>query len=63
MYTYSLLFGKRSRLGQRYGLQNTSLTSIFYKNIYWKVIYVYFYENGFQNEYIDMIFTILNSMN
>jgi hypothetical protein len=59
---YSLRFGKRSRLGQRHGLQNTTLTSFFYKNIYWKVIYVYFYENGFQNKSIDMIFTFVNSM-
>jgi hypothetical protein len=31
---YSLRFGKRSRLGQRHGLQNTTLTCLFYKNIY-----------------------------
>jgi hypothetical protein len=38
-------FCKRSRLGQQHGLQNTTLTSLFYKNIYRKVIYVYFYGN------------------
>jgi hypothetical protein len=32
--SYSLRFGKRSRLGQQHGLQNTILTSHFYKNIY-----------------------------
>jgi hypothetical protein len=31
---YSLQFGKRSRLGQRYGLQSTTLTSYFYNNNY-----------------------------
>jgi hypothetical protein len=55
---YSLWFGKRSRLGQRHDLQNITLTSLFYKNIYRKVIYVYFYENDFQNKSIDMIFHI-----
>jgi hypothetical protein len=55
---YSLRFDKISRLWQRHSLQNTTLTSLFYKNIYWKVIYVYFYENDFQNKYIDMIFHI-----
>jgi hypothetical protein len=52
--------GKKSCLRQRHGLQNTTLTSLFYKNNYWKVIYVYFYDN-FQNKSIDMIFTFLNS--
>jgi hypothetical protein len=59
---YSLRFGKRSRLKQRHSLQNTTLTSLFYKNIYWKVKYVYFYEKNFQNKSIDMIFTFLNSI-
>jgi hypothetical protein len=31
---YYLRFGKRSRLGQRHGLQSTTLTSYFYKNNY-----------------------------
>jgi hypothetical protein len=57
---YFLRFGKRSRLGQRHDLQNRTLTSIFYKNIYLKVAYVYFYENAFQNKSIDMIFTFVN---
>jgi hypothetical protein len=57
---YSLRFGKRSRLGHRHGLQNTTLTSIFYKNIYLKVAYPYFYENAFQNTSIDIIFTFVN---
>jgi hypothetical protein len=30
---YSLWFGKWSHLGQRHGLQSTTLTSYFYKNI------------------------------
>jgi hypothetical protein len=30
---YSLRFGKWSRLEQRHGLQSTTLTSCFYKNI------------------------------
>jgi hypothetical protein len=38
---YSLHTGIRWCLGQRHGLQSTTLTSLFYKNIYWKVIYVY----------------------
>jgi hypothetical protein len=57
---YSLWFGKRSRLRQQHGLQNTTLTSLFYKYIYSKVIFVYFYENDFQNKSIDVIFTFLN---
>jgi hypothetical protein len=35
-------FGKRSRLRQRHGPQNTTLTSFFYKNIYWK-LYMYIF--------------------
>jgi hypothetical protein len=31
------------------------------KNIYWKIIYVYCYENIFQDESIDIIFTFPNS--
>jgi hypothetical protein len=31
---YSLRIGFRSRLGQRYGLQNITLTSCFYKKIF-----------------------------
>jgi hypothetical protein len=34
--TYFLRIGFRSRLGQRYGLQNTTLTSCFYKKYLWK---------------------------
>jgi hypothetical protein len=34
--TYSLCIGFRSRLGQRHGLQNTTLTSYFYKKYLWK---------------------------
>jgi hypothetical protein len=58
---YSLCTRKESRFGQRYGLQNTTLTSCFYKNIYQKVIYVYFYESIFQDKSIHTIFTFLNS--
>jgi hypothetical protein len=32
-HTYSLRFGKWSRLGQRHGLRSTTLTYSFYKNI------------------------------
>jgi hypothetical protein len=39
----------RSCLGQQQGHQSTTLTSFFYKNIYWKVIYVYSYESNFQD--------------
>jgi hypothetical protein len=49
---YSLRFHIRSRLGQRHSHQNTILTSLLYKNIYWKVIYVYSYENYFQDKSI-----------
>jgi hypothetical protein len=58
-FIYSLWFGKRSCLGQRHDLQNTTLTYLLYKYIYWKVIHVYFYENDFQNKSIDTIFTFL----
>jgi hypothetical protein len=58
---YSLCFPIRSRLGQRHGHQSTSLTSLFYKNIYWKVIYVYSYESNFEDEFIYIIFTFSNS--
>jgi hypothetical protein len=33
---YSLRIGFRSRLGQRHGLQNTTLISCFYKKYLWK---------------------------
>jgi hypothetical protein len=40
-------------------VSNTQLRLLFfYKNIYWEVIYVYFYENDFQNKSIDMIYYI-----
>ena len=39
---YSLHIRKEYRFGQRQGLQNLTLTSYFYKNIYRKVIYLYF---------------------
>jgi hypothetical protein len=45
-YILPLVFVKEvMHLGQQHGLQNTTLTSLFYKNIYRKVIYVYFYGN------------------
>jgi hypothetical protein len=34
---YSLQFHIRSHLGQRHGHQSTTLTSLFYENLYWKV--------------------------
>jgi hypothetical protein len=60
-YIYSIRIEFRSRLGQRHGLQNTTLTSYFYKNIYEKVTYVYFYESIFQDKSIHIIFTFTNS--
>jgi hypothetical protein len=42
--------------------KHTTSTSIFYENIYWKVIYVYPYESNFQDKYIYMIFTFSNLM-
>ena len=47
--------------GQRHGLQSITLTPCFYKNIYQKVIYVYFYESIFQDKSIYMAFTFPNS--
>jgi hypothetical protein len=55
--TYSLQVGKRSHFRQQYGLQSITLTLFFYKNIYLKVIYVYFYESIFQDKSIHIIFT------
>jgi len=57
---YSLQVGKRSRFGQRYGLQSITLSSYFYKNIYGKMIYVYLYESIFQDKSIHMVFTFPN---
>jgi hypothetical protein len=61
MDTYSLRFRIRSRLGQRHGHQSTTLTSLFYQNICWQVIYVRSYESNFQDKFIYMIFTFSNS--
>jgi len=58
---YSLRAGKRCRLGQRHGPQNITLTPCYYKNIYRKVRYVYFYESIFQDKSIHIIFTFANS--
>jgi hypothetical protein len=58
---YSLRFHIRSRLGHRHGHQSTTLTSLFYTNLYWKVIYVYSYESNFQDKSIYTIFTFSNS--
>jgi hypothetical protein len=60
---YSLQDGKRSRFGQRYGLQSITLTSYFYKNIYWKVIYVYFYESIFSRQIYSCGFHIFKLNN
>ena len=49
------------RLGQRHGLQNTILTSYFYKKIYQKMIYVYFHKSIFQDKSIHIIFIFSNS--
>jgi hypothetical protein len=54
---YSLRTRKGSRFGQRHGLQSITLTPCFHKNIYQKVIYVYFYESIFQDKSIHIAFT------
>jgi hypothetical protein len=48
-----LWFRIRSRLQQRHRYQSTTLTSLFYKNIY-----IYSYESNFQDKSIYMIFHI-----
>jgi hypothetical protein len=58
---YYLHTYKESRLRQRYGLQSLTLTPYFYKNIYQKVAYVYFYESIFQDKSIHMVFIFPNS--
>ena len=58
---YSVHTQKTWRLGQRHGLQNTTLTSYFSKKIYQKVIYVYFHKSIFQDKSIHIIFTFSNS--
>ena len=60
---YSLHTRKRSRFGQRHGLQRLNLTSYFYKNICRKMIYLYFYESIFQDKYIHMVFVFLKLNN
>ena len=45
---YSLHTWKKYCFGEWYGLQSLTLTSYFYKNIYHKVIYLYFYESIFK---------------
>ena len=57
---YSLHTWKECRFGQRHGLQSLTLTSYFYKNIYRKVIYLYFYESIFQDKFIHMVFVFWN---
>jgi len=59
--SYSLHTRKESRLEQRHGFQSLTLTLYFYKNIYQKLIYEYFYESIFKDKFIHMIFTFLNS--
>ena len=58
---YSLHTWKECRFGQRHGLQNLTLTSYFYKNIYHKMIYLYFYESIFQDKSIHIVFVFWNS--
>ena len=60
-FNYSLHTHKTWRFGQQHGLQNISLTSYFYQNIYQKVIYVYFYESNFVDKFIHIIFIFSNS--
>jgi hypothetical protein len=59
--TCSLSADNLSRFGHRHGLRSIILTSYFYKNIYSKVIYVYFDESTFQDKSIHMVFTFSNS--
>jgi hypothetical protein len=59
--TPSMHTGNLSHFGQRHGLQSITLTSYFYKNIYLKVIYVYFYESTCQDKSIHMVFIFPNS--
>ena len=59
---YFLHTWKECRFGQRHGLQNLTLISYFYKNIYRKVIYLYFYESIFQDKSIHIIFVFRNSI-
>jgi len=54
---YSLHSHKGSCLGQRHDLQSLTLTSCFYKNIYHKVIYVYFYQNIFEDKFVHIWFS------
>jgi len=42
-------------------LQNLTLTPCFYINIYQKVVYVYFYENIFQDKSTHMVFIFPNT--
>ena len=58
---YSLHTQNKWCLGQWHDLQNTTLTSYFSKNIYQKVIYVYFHKSIFQDKYIHIIFVFSNS--
>jgi hypothetical protein len=53
--TYSFHTHKESRLEQQHGLQNLTLTPCFYKSIYQKMVYVYFYEIIFQDKSIYMV--------
>ena len=58
---YSLHTRKECRFGQRYGLQSLTLTFYFYKNIYHKIVYLYFNESVFQEKSIHMVFVFWNS--
>ena len=58
---YSIHTQNNWRLGQGHGLQNTILTSYFSKNIYQKMIYVYFHKSIFQDKSIHIIFIFSNS--
>jgi hypothetical protein len=58
---YSLHIDNSNCFRQRHGFQNITLTPYFYKNIYSKVICVYFYEGTFQDKSILRVFTFLNS--
>jgi hypothetical protein len=49
-------------LGQRHILQNITLTSYFYKNIYQKLKYVYFYKSILQDKSTYIIFILLNNL-
>ena len=60
---YSLYTRKECHFVQWRDLQSLTLTFYFYKNIYRKVIYLYFYESIFQDKSIHMVFVAILKLN